>query len=222
MTILEKDAVLDSLAEEWNIAQFVSYSPSLTQRFSRIKGLPRNFTFPSPQAAIGALLSKSPERSVNIRTYSTATPRGSVFKMNLRSVDEIMKHLEMTSRKGLFSILNESIDVNDGGVSGVSLGGTVEFAPGDTPRCVEREDVTALPSEVAWSLFDRVYSLGIQDPFDPRQRVEFSVHPFRRGFRSEPIIVWQQETIGDCSINTPIQWPHAFSRFVGDKVFGPR
>ena len=57
-------------------------------------------------------------------------------------------------------IVNESVDVNDGGVSGVSQGGLCEFAPGKTPRCVEEEEeVAALPVDLALSVFQRVYGL---------------------------------------------------------------
>jgi hypothetical protein len=61
--------------------------------------------------------------------------------------------VERLSLQGLHVIANETIDVHDGGVSGVVLGGTIEFAPDDTPRCVEEPGVTSLPRR--WGLWLR-------------------------------------------------------------------
>ena len=54
-----KDAVLSSLSNHGNVAQFVSFSPNLDIRYSRIVGHPSNATFTSPQEAIAHLLKAS-------------------------------------------------------------------------------------------------------------------------------------------------------------------
>ena len=48
--------------------------------------------------------------------------------------------------EGYLTIVNETIDIHDGGISGVALAGIVEFAPDDTPRAVEQPGVAALPA----------------------------------------------------------------------------
>ena len=78
--------------------------------------------------------------SVNIRTFvasASGTRRGTPFLYGLASVDEVLARLRRHARAGYHTIVNETVAVDDGGVSGVALGGLVEFAPDDTPRCVD-------------------------------------------------------------------------------------
>ena len=47
------------------------------------------------------------------------------------------------TREGLNTIINETVDIHDGGVSGVLVGACIEFAPDDTPRAVEEPGTAA-------------------------------------------------------------------------------
>ena len=216
-----KDAVLDRLALDWNVAQFVSFGPSLEQRFAWIRGFERNHRFPSPAEAIAALLRTSPERSVNIRTFDPRQSKSRDFIYGLH--DEAVARASVTSfaAAGLTTIVNETVDVNDGGVSGVYLGDTVEFAPADTPRCVEKPGTAAFSRDLARLLLNTVYGFVPAVPDDPKQRVEFSIHPVRRGYRHDHTIIWELESVPDALPPAPsVRWPNRFSRFIGDKAFG--
>ena len=128
----------------------------------------------------------------------------------------------LRSRAGedLFTIANETIDVTDGGVSGVALGGLVEFAPGDTPRVVERPGTAALGHETALRLLETVYGFRPDLDATPGERVEFSVHPLVAGFRRTHTVLWEREPAGPVALDRRLVWPNAFSRFLGDKAFG--
>ena len=220
--LLFKDAILDQLARDGNVAQFVSFGPGpdLAQRFSRLHGYPGNHTFPSAQEAVAALLQVSPEASVNVRSFDPAWPKSRDFIYGLQSVDAVMGELRRLAGSGLFTIVNETVDVNDGGVSGVAFGGVLEFAPGDTPRCVEKPGTLATPLDFGLQLFERVYRFRPSIPYDADLRVEFSIHPIRRGFRHEHTIIWELERVESVQLLAEINWPNRFSRLIGDKAFG--
>ncbi|HYN21191.1 MAG TPA: hypothetical protein VE078_09540, partial [Thermoanaerobaculia bacterium] len=176
---------------------------------------------PSPEAAVDAILAASPESSVNIRSYAPESPKSHEFLYGQQGSDKIMAHLRRLSANGLSTIVNETIDVNDGGVSGVAFGEVIEFAPGGTPRIVEEPDAACLPRELGLRLLRTVYGF---DPVLPRPRearVEFSLHPLRRGVRHEHVAVWEIEEPGPPPAAGPeIVWPNRFSRHLGDKAFG--
>lgn len=219
-----KDQVLDSLAAVANVAQFVSFDVSLHQRFCRVHGYEANHPFLSPGDAVRALLEKSPETSVNVRTFDPADPKSREFLYGLSDAAEVTERLRSFAANGLHTIVNETVDINDGGVSGVALGQVVEFAPGDTPRCVEKPGTAAMPRATAEQLFRTVYGLDAVLPGRAGDRVEFSIHPLRRGYRHEHVIVWEIEDVGvDADVPQPaidVRWPNRFSRFIGDKAFG--
>jgi len=219
--LLFKDAVLDQLARRANVAQFVSFSPTLEQRFARVFGYGSNHRFPDLHAAAAALLETSGEHSVNVRSFDPATPKSREFVYGLKTVDDITNNVQRLAATGLHTILNETIDVNDGGVSGVVLGDVIEFAPGDTPRAVEKPGTAALSRALGLRLLQTVY--GFQPAlsrFNATTRVEFSIHPLRRGFRHDHTIVWELESVGPSSARAEIRWPNRFSQFIGDKAFG--
>jgi hypothetical protein len=216
-----KDAILDRLASRGNVAQFVSFDPTLRQRFAWIHGFEPNAAFAGVEAAIEALLSRSTEASVNIRTFDPAQPKSRDFVYGLRSVAEAAGRLRGFSATGLHTIVNETVDIHDGGVSGVAFGDLVEFAPDDTPRCVEKPGIAALPRALAFDVFRAVYGFAPEIPADPALRVEFSIHPLRRGYRHQHSIVWELESVPAAHPERPIpRWPNRFSRFIGDKAFG--
>lgn len=214
-----KDSVLDSLSNHGNVAQFVSFSPSLDIRYSRIVGHSPNASFASPRDAIASLLRVSPEKSVNVRSYYPEHPKSQEFIYGLRNVESAEAAVRRLASQGLYTIVNETVDVNDGGVSGVALGDVIEFAPGDTPRCVEKPGTLSLPRTVALSMLQRVYGFAPTLPRG-RWRIEFSIHPVPRGHRQGHTILWEAERETAMQRAPRVGWPNHFSRFLGDKAFG--
>ena len=216
-----KDAVLDRLARRANVAQFVSLTPTLEQRFARVFGYGANHRFADLPTACAALLNASGEQSVNVRSFDPATPKSREFVYGLKSVDVIVANVRRLAASGLHLILNETIDVNDGGVSGVALGDVIEFAPGDTPRAVEKPGTVALPRRAGLQLLETVYGFApLLERYPRTTRVEFSLHPLRRGFRHDHTIIWELEEVGRSAAKADIRWPNLFSTFIGDKAFG--
>lgn len=221
--LLFKDEVLDSLAHTANVAQFASFAPELEPRYSRIRGFEPNHTFDSPRAAVEAILERSPESRVNVRSYHPQKPEGNPFRYGLDNVEDVLASLrELGPGKGLFTIVNETIDESDGGVSGVSYRNVLEFAPDTTPRCVDDPeiDTLALSFELGMVLLRSVY--GFEPDLRGREgaRVEFSIHPRPRGWQDEHTIVWQFEQRPNSDLDVQPRWPNDFSRMLGDKAFG--
>jgi hypothetical protein len=214
-----KDSVLDRLSNSANIAQFVSFDPRGYQRHARIRGYQIDHSFGSITEAAQALLQWS--GSVNIRSFEPQSSKSRDFIYGLKVAGEVAAQVRKLAAKGLYTIINETIDVNDGGVSGVALGSIVEFAPGDTPRCVEKPGTVSIDKNLAMRILETVYGFA-PDLFRYRssQRVEFSIHPIRRGTRQEHTIVWELEEVGDFDSTFDLAWPNRFSRFIGDKAFG--
>ncbi len=215
-----KDSILDNLATRANVAQFISFSPKLEQRYARMYGYEANYKFTSLIEAINAILSRSPEHSVNIRSFDPLDPKSREFIYGLKEVGAIEDALHRLAGKGLYTIINETIDINDGGVSGVLLGDIIEFAPGDTPRCVEKPGTAALPRKLGLNLLETVYGFSPTLNYQHHTRVEFSIHPLRRGFLRDHTIIWELEDVGVNHAKASIYWSNRFSRFIGDKAYG--
>ena len=214
-----KDSVLNRLADSANVAQFVSFDPAGHQRHSRILGFPPNHCFMSINDAANALLQSS--GSVNVRSFEPGSAKSREFIYGLTAPDEVTAQTTRLGADGLYTIVNETIDVNDGGVSGVALGNLVEFAPGDTPRCVEKPGTITLGKDLALNLLECVYGFAPDvTRYDAAKRIEFSIHPLRRGTLQEHTIVWELEEVGSFDACAEVDWPNRFSRFVGDKTFG--
>jgi hypothetical protein len=218
-----KDRSLDELARVGNVAQFVSFAPGgghATQQFSRISGFGPNHVFATNYDAIAALLASSPDGTINLRSFTPDSPRSRDFHYGIADADEAHSIATRLSREGLFVIANETVDVFDGGVSGVIQGGVIEFAPDDTPRCVEKEGVASLP--IAWGLSIIRCVYGFQpDIVDAgRGRLEFSIHPKPRGWRKTHTLMWEYEASDSAPVGANLVWPNRFSRHIGDKVFG--
>lgn len=98
---------------------------------------------------------------MNVRSYLPDSPRSQEFVYGLTTVDDAVSALGRLAADGLFVIANETVDVTDGGVSGVAEGNVIEFAPDDTPRCVEKPGVASLPSKMALSIIEKAQSSGI-------------------------------------------------------------
>lgn len=217
-----KDVVLDELGDIANVAQFVSFGPGpdIKLRFSRVHGVDRNYPFDTPARAIEALLAESPEHSVNVRSFDPDQPKAHEFLYGLRSTDEVLIAVRRLAAAGLYTIVNETVDVSDGGVSGVIFGNVIEFAPGDTPRAVEKPGTVAFSREVGLRVLKLVYGFEPRLDYAANARVEFSLHPKRRGFRREHTIVWELEHVGETNLSAQLRWPNQFSRLMGDKAFG--
>lgn len=78
------------------------------------------------------------------RRYHPNSPRSREFVYGLKLRDDVISTLNRLAYSDLHLIVNETIDVHDGGVSGVIQGDVVELAPDDTPRCVEKPGVASL------------------------------------------------------------------------------
>lgn len=215
-----KDQTLNSLADIANVAQFVSFDPGLSQRHCRIRGFSPAHRFESLESAVSALIHAGADGSANVRSFGAEQSKSRRFIYGLRSTHEVIDVVRTLAAEGLYTIINETIDVADGGVSGVVLGDTLEFAPGDTPRCVEKPGSCSLPREVGVALLQKVYGFKPALHFEAGLRVEFSIHPLRRGVRNEHTIIWEVENVGSHYLQPGIEWPNLFSRFIGDKAFG--
>jgi len=215
-----KDEILAELSERGNVAQFVSFSPTLEQRFARVHGFAPDQRLESPEAAVRALLSASPDHSVNIRSFEPDNPKSREFVYGLKTVDEVLPKLSSLAADGLTTIVNETVDIHDGGVSGVAFGEVLEFAPEDIPRCVEKPGTASLPRELGNRILSTVYGFAPELPDNHSLRVEWSLHPLRRGFRHGHTILWEIEDAGSPPGSVQPAWPNRFSRFLGDKAFG--
>jgi hypothetical protein len=220
-----KDERLDALAERWNVAQFASFGPGAEPllRHRRLRGDPALPAGTGLEAALDALLARAPD-GVNVRTFRADHPHGNPFDYGLRTAGDAAALVRRRAAEGYHAIVNETLDVDDGGVSGVLLAGVAEFAPGDTPRAVERPGVAALPRPLAGRLFLTVYGVRPDWPDDAERRVEFSIHPAPVGYWDDRGVLWDVEDVATGltpQMNAaPVAWPHRFSRMVGDKAFG--
>lgn len=220
---LHKDAVLDNLARRGNVAQFVAFRPDARnprQSFCRIAGHEPNELFLDPRHAVDALLAASSEGRVNVRSYLPDEPRSREFVYGLATVDEAMAVLQRLTSEGLHTIVNETVDVSDGGVSGVVQGETIEFAPDDTPRCVEKPGVVSLPFGYGVALLNTVYGFTPELEAHAGERTEFSIHPRPRGWKHKHTLIWEHETDIESATSAHMRWPNRFSRMIGDKAFG--
>lgn len=220
-----KDDKLNYVVESnlGNIAQYVSFSPfdNDIPRHVHVSKYSYSDTC-DIKTLIEILISTSKYKAVNIRSFSSEVMKGNKFVYNkkLEDMNEILQVLQENRLGGKYSIVNENIDINDGGVSGVVLGDIIEFAPYDTPKCVDKEGVCSLPKEIGLKILDKVYGFQPEINFDPNYRVEFSIHPNRCGVNNEHTIIWEYEYFNEISSNKKIIWPNNFSKFIGDKTFG--
>jgi hypothetical protein len=220
---LRKDHSLDALAESGNVAQFVSFEPTAAgamQTHSRVWRFVPNHRFSSSTEAIRALLASSPDGSINLRSFTPDNPRSREFLYGISDANAAIGHLNRLNSEGMYVIANETVDVSDGGVSGVIEGGVIEFSPDDTPRCVEKSGTVSLPLTDGLSLLDTVYGFKPNIPECNGFRVEFSIHPKPRGYKRTCTLLWEYEKVETGDQKPNVSWPNNLSRMIGDKVFG--
>ena len=220
-----KDEKLDNIIRNnlGNIAQYVSLSPIYNDsiRYVHIN----NYELKSNddiKSLIKQLITSSNSKAINIRSFKPELMKGNklIYNKKIEDLDEILEAINENQKEGKFSILNENIDINDGGVSGVVLGDVIEFAPCDTPKCVDKPDVCILPRDLGFKVLETIYGFAPDLNFAPNYRVEFSIHPKRQGVKKEHTIIWEYEYFENSLNNSIISWPNRFSKFIGDKVFG--
>ena len=206
-----------------NIAQFISVSPNDDEKVKYVYIRKHTFKDKSNlKLMIEKLIDASLYKAVNIRSFSPEMMKGSRFVYNKRieDLEEIIRIIEENILEGKYSIINENIDINDGGVSGVILGDVIEFSPNDTPKCVDKEGLCSLPRDIGLEVLNRVYGFKPEINFDKEYRVEFSIHPQRQGFEQQHTIIWEYEYVSNAIAKKNISWPNNFSKFIGDKAFG--
>lgn len=174
---------------------------------------------------IRELLIKSRNNRVNVRSYTDdLSSKSNPFVYGLYHIDDVLDEVAKLRQQGYNIIVNETIDKDDGGVSGVIYNGIMEFAPRETPRTVEKSDgIARLPSKLGLNLLKKVYNFGKYDVdldilVDNLKdiRTEFSVHP-----TGNKLTVWDLEpsftnTNYKCRISTESR----MSELIGHKTFG--
>jgi hypothetical protein len=163
------------------------------QEFSRVAGFDANHQFQSLSEGLRSLLERCPEGTLNLRSFTPDNPRSRDFHYGLADLAQVEALVRKMSGEGLYVIANETVDVADGGVSGVIQGGVVEFAPDDTPRCVEKGGTASLSLDWGLSLLRAVYGFPVETVDAGRGRLEFSIHPKPRGWRRGHTLMWEYE-----------------------------
>ena len=215
-----KDDRLDALADSGNVARFASFGPGAAPALRHLRVLPESAGAPQDLEAAIALVLAASAGTVNVRSFLPDRDKGCPFHYGLATVADAAALVRSLAAQGYFTIVNETIDVHDGGVSGVSLGGLVEFAPDDTPRAVEQPGTAALSQDLASRLLSTVYGFAPELAAATDQRLEFSIHPTRVGYRRSHTLWWESETVEPTVLFAPVSWPNRFSRHIGDKAYG--
>ena len=217
-----KDESLNEIADLLNVAQFISFLPGVDpqQAYSRIAGFAPNHIFATMAEGLEALLECSVNNSVNLRSFKPDDPRSHEFIYGLRTVGHVRKELLRIALSGFHVIVNETIDIHDGGVSGVLQSGIIEFSPDDTPRCVEKPGTVSIFRTWGFRILSIVYGFPVEVDVDDSYRLEFSVHPRPCGWRKTHFLGWELEDVHAEGIAPSLSWPNNFSRLIGDKAFG--
>jgi hypothetical protein len=214
-----KDEVLFELSRIYNVAQFISFCPG-DPRVRHRAVRDEVCSDGSLEDTLTCLLRASTSGSINIRSFSAARPAGNPFHYGISTVETAAGLIRELASTGRYTIANETLDINDGGVSGVAAGGIVEFAPQDTPRAVEKPGIARLPLEIGFEILEKIYGFSVNFGDLLKTRLEFSLHPLRCGTRHEHTIVWEASEYVANELKSEVTWPNNFSRFVGDKAFG--
>lgn len=216
-----KDERLAELAERFNVAQFVSFSAGAEPkvRNHRIHGYPPGAEFAGLPAAVEALMQAS-AGSVNVRSFRAGQDKGNPFQYGITTTEKAAATIRELAALGYSTIVNETIDTHDGGVSGVMLGGILEFTPFDTPRGVEKPGTVSVPYKLGIDILTAIYGFRPDVSEAAGTRVEFSIHPMRVGYRRGHTLLWEIEQVESVRLEPRVVWPNRLSEHIGDKAFG--
>lgn len=221
---LDKDLALDSVANTLNVAQFVSIvsADPLRLRCHRVAGIAPDWKPSSLRELIATTLRASGENRLNVRTVVPGDPlaRGHAFHYGLSDPQALEAAIFQVLRCGQIALVNETIDIDDGGISGVLAGSILEVAPGATPRCVETSGTMSIDLARGRALLGIAYGIDVKLSPVRGRRLEFSLHPYRRGYRHDHLVVWDDSQDPSPPPRPLLLWPNDFSRFLGDKAFG--
>ena len=213
-----KDERLNGLADRFNVARFFSVDSDVQIRFAQV----------GTDLHEGAEVSELVEHllalvpSVNVRTFlPNGTSRSTPFLYGVTHAGDVVDAVRKFASEGYFCLVNETIDVHDGGVSGVVDGDVVEFGPDDTPRGVEGSRFWSSHTDIADKILSVVYDMDSPLRSLGEGRIEFSLHPREVGTRKTRVVVWESgpnELPPDT--RAEMRWPNAFGELVGDKTLG--
>ena len=216
-----KDDGLNNLAKKGkNVAQFVSFDEKAKQRHSRVVGQTPNHKFASQAEAAEYMLANTTEHKVNVRSFDPNQPESRPFIEGLETVDDVMAVFNARQSEGLYTIMNETVNTKDGGVSGVVYGNTVEIVPDNTPRGVELPGVARFTREMGANVIKTIYDVTPDFVADPNIRQEFTITPLRRGIQNGHTITWELREMEGAPTTAETRWPNKLSTMLGDKAFG--
>ena len=239
-TLMDKDISLAAMAEQGiNVAQFASFFPESnngTIRFIRTRSCSMDYPKMPIEEVVDILMQTAIDKTLNIRTFTPTNHQGNPFIYGIASADEVVAKIKELRAAGYYVIVHETIDVNDGGLSGVISHGYVECAPGYTPRLVENcpGGAAVFTTEEFSRVLDVIYGgmVGFEwekftnEVDTEHDRIEFSIHPRRLGLFAKNYLAWEvaaekwDSNIADTLRSKTKQWPNALSRLIGDKAYG--
>lgn len=211
-----KDTKLYKLGDTHNTAQFVSFSPQIEKRYTRILGEER-LVQDIPENYISTLIEQSEEKAVNISTFTSDFSEAPIVQ-NLKSSGEVVENINRFAAEGLYTLINEKIDTNDSGILGNARGSILEFGPFNSANSLKNcsfEIVSGL------QLLEKIYGFlpNIGRPFS--DKLQWSIHSVKKGLKKENTIIW--ETVVDPewqTVKPEFNYPNNFSLFLGNKLYG--
>ena len=166
------------------------------------------------------MLANTTEHRVNVRSFDPLTPESRPFTMYHQTVDEVMGILHKRQTEGLHTLVNETVSVDDGGVSGVVFGNMVEVVPDDTPRGVEHGGTAQFTRTMGAHVIETLYHVTPNFGDDLDERREFTITPLRRGVLGDHTIIWEVRDMEGAPTTADTHWPNKLSHMIGDKTFG--
>ena len=162
-----------------------------------------------------------PERSINVRSYARGGPRAVRSSTPSDPRPRRLRTYVGWGRRASLQSWNATVDVRDGGVSGVAFGDLIEFSPGDTPRYVEKPGTAAFPRGAGIRALRQSTVSSPRIISNPLCGSSSMLHPLRRGVQpAGPHDHWGARRVRCSAAAPPVHWPNHFSRFLGDKAFG--